>query len=159
MTHAELSRDPDWDESPDPVGDELDRLQRRINSLKDRIHESLPEGYDMSALIAAAGELGGEDVFDITSDELVLGGLAGPLIVPGAQPQPAFDEIVRRAEGGQPPKFATSQGRLGRVMLLLVVAAALAAAAYFGGLWWASRGVAGVAASLGVVPAMVVALG
>ena len=89
MTHAELSHNPEWDETPDPDGDELDRLQRRINALKDRIHESLPEGYDMGALIAAAGELGGEDVFDITSDEFVLGGLAGPLNVPGAQPQPA----------------------------------------------------------------------
>ncbi len=148
MTHAELSHNPEWDETPDPDGDELDRLQRRINALKDRIHESLPEGYDMGALIAAAGELGGEDVFDITSDEFVLGGLAGPLNVPGAQPQPAFAEAGAHAAGDRLPKFTTSQGRWGRVLLLLVVAAALAAAAYFGGLWWASRG---DTASLGAV--------
>lgn len=151
MTHAELSHDPDWYETPDPDGDDLDRLQRRINALKDRIYESLPEGYDMAALIAAAGELGGEDVFDITSDELAFGGLTGPLIVPGNQPQPAFDEIGGFAANNRVVKFTTSQGRWGRVLLLIVVAVALAAAAYFGGLWWASRGGSGGAASLGAV--------
>jgi hypothetical protein len=154
MTQAELYHYPDWDEPSDPDGDELDRLQRRINALKDRIHDSLPEGYDMAALIAAAGELGGEDVFDITSDEFVLGGLAGPLIVPGAQPQPAFGEFGRHAENEEVRKFTTSYGRWGRVLLLLVLAAALAAAAYFGGLWWASRGAGGGAVSLGLAPVL-----
>lgn len=151
MTNAEPSHNLGWDETSDPDGDELDRLQRRINALKVRIHDSLPEGYDMSALIAAAGELGGEDVFDITSDEWALGGLTGPLIVPGAQPPPAFGDRGERQAAGAGGRIPSSQGRWGRVLLLVVAAAALAAAAYFAGLWWASRGDASETASLGAV--------
>ena len=96
---------------------------------------------------------------ELGEDEFVLGGLTGPLNVPGAQPQPAFDQLGRHAEHQQVPKFTTSYGRWGRVVLLLVLAAALAAAAYFGGLWWASRGAAGDPVSLGGVLALLVAPG
>ncbi len=155
MTQAELSPTPEW-EPPDPDGDELDRLQRRINTLKDRIHDALPEGYDMSALIAAGGDMGGEDVFDITSDELALVGLTGPLNVPGWQPQPAFDDNSGRTRTDH--RSQPSEGRWGRVLLLIVAAAALAAAAYLGGLWWASRSVEGEAASLGAALALMLTL-
>jgi len=159
VTHPELSAPGDWTPD-DPEGETLDGLQRRINSLKTRIHDSVPAGYDLSALIAVGGESAAEDVFDITSDELALIGLTGPLIVPGSQPQPAFaDDSGRPVDTATGHRFRTNRGRWGRVALLLVVAAALAAASYFGGVWWASRGNAGDQASLGAVAPLVVTLG
>ena len=73
---------------------EIDRLQLRLNELRTRIHSALPEGYDLNELVAAKGDRHeSEEVFEITGELNALQHLAGPLMVPGKTPQPAFDEL------------------------------------------------------------------
>lgn len=150
MTNAELATS----ESTSVVdldGEAIDRLQRRIDALKDRIDAAIPEGYDISALRASESDAPGEDVFEITRDERALVGLSGPFTAPGSQPQPGFTESAFEDDDPSTIIPGSAEDRLAKAVLIIVAAIALAAAAYFGGLWWAEQNASGDPDALGVV--------
>lgn len=77
------------------VDPEIERLQLKLDELRTRIQESLPDGYNLNELIKASKEgHESEDVFEITGELEALERLAGPLTVPGMTPPPAFDDDV-----------------------------------------------------------------
>lgn len=111
----------------------IDRIQSRLDDLQSRIAAALPEGYDLAELIKASGEgHETEDVFDITGELYALDRLAGPLIVPGMTPPPAFDDdgdIGSLLDAAPELPSARQSGRWKWVLLLIVLVIAVAAAA------------------------------
>jgi hypothetical protein len=121
---------------PEPVdretqdGDELTRLQWRLDELSRRIADAVPDGYDLEALVKASGEgHESEDVFDITGTLDALTGLTGPLNVPGRTPPPAFEldeeeeAAVARAEARH--DSVRIQGMILLAVVILVIIGAV----------------------------------
>lgn len=112
----------------------IDQLQLRLDELRARIKASLPEGYDLGELIKASGEgHESEEVFEITGEFAALERLAGPLMVPGMSPQPAFDSDSR-GESSDEEAGERIEGdrriRWGWLSLLVVIVLAIAAGVY-----------------------------
>lgn len=112
----------------------IDQLQLRLDELRARIQASLPEGYNLGELIKASGEgHESEEVFEITGEFAALERLAGPLVVPGMSPQPAFDSDSRgesSVDDGHERIGADRRIRWGWLLLLVVIVVAIAAGVY-----------------------------
>ncbi len=112
----------------------IDQLQLRLDELRARIQASLPEGYNLGELIKASGEgHESEEVFEITGEFAALDRLAGPLVVPGMSPQPAFDSdsgAEASVEDASERTGGDRRIRWGWVVLLVVIVVAIAAGVY-----------------------------
>ena len=129
VTSAELP-DPASKEEPDADAAEIARIQARLDALNERIHESIPAGYDLEALVKAAGEgHETEDVFNITAEQEALRGLVGPLNVPGKTPPPAFELEEEEKRAMERAEAAHEAARRSGLWLLVVVVVVLIAAA------------------------------
>ncbi len=128
MTSAELPDRPPLTSS-DTDGAELGRLQSRLDALSERIHEAIPQGYDLDALIKVAGEgHETEDVYDITSEQEALTGLTGPLNVPGKTPPPAFELDEEEALAMARAEAAHASVRRSGIVLFAIVVLVIIAA-------------------------------
>lgn len=111
----------------------IDRIQSRLDELQSRIAAALPEGYNLGELIKASGEgHESEDVFEITGELDALDRLAGPLIVPGMTPPPAFDDDGNaRPLLDESPELPSTRraGRWKWILLLIVLVISVATAA------------------------------
>ncbi|HSF85855.1 MAG TPA: hypothetical protein VLG28_09405 [Acidimicrobiia bacterium] len=131
---AEPNLGAEGDESTRPRQQEaeIERLQLRLNELRTRIQAALPEGFDLDELRRAGGDRHeSEEVFEITSEIEVLENLAGPLMVPGATPQPAFDAMPpfrTMADDLEPLPSERRASRWKWVIIALVVLIAVIAA-------------------------------
>jgi hypothetical protein len=116
-------------DSSDVDGAELGRLQSRLDALTARIHDAIPEGYDLDALIKASDEgHETEDVYDITSEKEALTGLTGPLNVPGKTPPPAFELDEEEALAMARAEAAHESVRRNGIVLFAIVMVVIIAA-------------------------------
>ena len=139
VANRAASLEPDTADQPRPRQQEaeIERLQLRLNELRSRIQAALPEGYDLDELLVAGRDRHeSEEVFEITSEIEVLENLAGPLMVPGATPQPAFDAMPPIHTMADDLERLPSERRASRwkwiviaLVVIIVVIAAIALAA------------------------------